>query len=95
MKRAAILAALAMLLVASAGYAPCFYPKARHVDYYQYHISCTHDPCQPRDAYVDWWSLDGWCDTDCDGNTYCEGDTHVDSRTMTDITLSPCDPVCE
>jgi hypothetical protein len=39
--------------------------------------------------------LDGWCDTDCDGNRYCEGDTNIDSQTMFDVTLGPCDPICE
>ena len=94
MKRAAIIAALATLLVASSSYAPCFYPHSRHEDYFQYHRSC--DPsCHTWDQYVDWWSLDGECDVDCDGNRTCSGDTHVDGATSIDVSLSPCDPICE
>ena len=94
MKRAAIIAALATLLVASSSYAPCFYPLSVHVDYYQYHRSC--DPnCHAWDPYVDWWSLDGTCDTDCDGNTTCEGDTEIRWNTETDFSLALCDPICE
>ena len=96
MKRAAVIAALATLLVASTSFAPCFYPHSRHVDYYQRHVSCGHTPpCGPWEPVVDYWSLDGYCDTDCDSNTYCEGDTHVDSQTILDISLGPCDPICE
>ena len=93
MKRALILASLATLLIASAGYAPCYYPLARHTDYYQYHSSCS--PCGPREPMVEYWSLDGTCDLDCDGNTYCEGDTEVRARTYTYSSFSGCDPICD
>ena len=95
LKRAAILAAFASLLIATAGYAPCEYPHSRHQDYWQYHVECTHNPCQGGDAYVDWWSLDGTCDTDCEGYTTCDGDTHIDSRTDIETTLGYCAPICE
>jgi len=94
-KRAAILAALASLFIATAGYAPCFYPKSRHVDYYQRHTDCVWDPYVQHWACTDDWSLDGTCDTDCDGNTACEGDTHVDSQTILEVTLGSCAPVCD
>lgn len=96
MKRAAVIAALATLLVASAGFAPCFYPESRHFDYYQYHSSCGHEPpCGPWEPTITYWSLDGTCDTDCANNTSCQGDTHVDSMTIIDVTTGPCDPICE
>jgi hypothetical protein len=95
MKRVApILAALVLVFVASAAYAPCFYPHSRHVDYWQHHSSCEPD-CHPFQAYTDWWSLDGTCDTDCDGNMTCDGDTHVDSATILDVSFGPCDPICD
>ena len=95
MKRALVFALASMLLVAAAGYAPCFYPKSRHIDYYQHHSNCVWVESVHHWACSDWWSLDGTCDIDCDGNSTCEGDTHVDSQTMTDVTLGSCPPVCE
>jgi len=96
MKRAAILAALATLLVSTASYAPCFYPHSVHKDFYQRHVSCGHEPpCGPWEPVIDYWSLDGTCDKDCDGNWTCEGDTEVRSGTDVDIQLGPCDPICE
>ena len=94
MKRIAIIAALAMTLVASAGYAPCYYPLSSHTDYYQYHTTCSPS-CRPGEIYADWWSLDGTCDTDCNGNTYCEGDTEIRYRTDRYTTFSACDPICD
>ena len=95
MKRAVILAGLAFLLIPTASYAPCFYPHSHHYDYYQHHAICAHDPCRSFDMYEEWWSLDGTCDIDCDGNEYCSGDTHVDSFTFIDHSMGPCDPICD
>ena len=90
-KRLSVFALL--LLVATAAYAPCFYPRSEHVDYWQYHASCYYGNRWP--ICEEWWSLDGTCDTDCDGNTYCDGDTHIDSRTILDYSSGYCDPICE
>ena len=79
----------AIFMVASAGYAPCFYPQSRHVDYYQHHIIGTPP------YLVTYWQLDGFCDTDCSGNTSCSGDTHIDDQTLFDVTTGECsDPIC-
>jgi hypothetical protein len=93
MKRAVILIA-AMLLVASASYAPCFYPHSRHEEYWQHHSSCEPN-CRPFQIYTDWWSLDGECDVDCDGTRYCSGDTEIRSDTIVEYSFGPCDPICE
>ena len=86
---------LALILVATVAYAPCYYPRSHHTDYWQYHRSCDPD-CHAWQAYTDWWSLDGTCDTLCDEvTTICDGDTHIDSRTILEFSSGPCDPICE
>ena len=96
MKRAVIFAALAALLISTAAYAPCFYPHSRHQDYFQYLNDCVWDPVAHHWACNEgFWSLDGTCDIDCDGNVTCDGDTHVDAQTDIQTTLGYCDPICE
>jgi hypothetical protein len=47
-------------------------------------------------ACTDYWSLDGQCTTECDGNVYCSGDTEMRAYTMTELGGSySCPPVCE
>jgi len=91
MKRAAILGSLAILFLATASYAPCWYPEWTHIDFYQVH---TGTCCNPPRGY-EIWSLDGTCDTDCNGNTYCEGDTEIRWQTYTQSQSGFCDAVCE
>ena len=90
MKRIVLLSA-ALLLVASASYAPCWWPEWRHVDYWQFHQGCAGNP--PR--CVEDWSLDGTCDYYCDGSSYCQGDTEIRYRTMLELQSGQCDMVCE
>jgi len=88
-----------VLLVASAvtGIGPrsayaCLGQHSEHCDYYQYHVIGGGGFGHPGDSY---WSLDGSCDIDCDGNETCYGDTHIDSQTMiecSDTGRCPCGP---
>jgi hypothetical protein len=75
-----------LLLVASAGYAPCYTPQARHVEYWQIHYACTGGHC----ILPGYHTLDGTCDTDCEENTSCSGDTHIDSNTEFVLTTEEC-----
>lgn len=75
--------------------ANCFYPHSRHIDYYQPHSICYWDSNLHAWACSNWWSLDGTCDIDCDGNMTCDGDTHVGTGTQTQTTLGPCAPICD
>jgi hypothetical protein len=84
MGRIAILSVF-ILLLASAGFAPCFIPESRHVEYWQYDPLCIPGgSCTPR------WFLRGTCDTDCYGNTSCSGDTHIDDQTRFVVTTGDC-----
>jgi|GEM_PF-4063167 len=64
------------------------FPHTWHCDYYQLH-------CIGGGGIGDcYWSLDGFCDIDCDGNQYCEGDTrYIQGMTTLDCQDSgPCCP---
>ena len=70
----------------------CLGQHQEHCDYWQIHHIGGYGIGHPGDTY---WSLDGSCDTDCDGNMYCSGDTHIDSGTMVECANTgscPCDP---
>jgi hypothetical protein len=89
MIRVAILT-LSLLLVASAGFAPCWTPMSSHVEYWQYQPLCVQGgSCNPR------WFLEGTCDIDCSGNITCTGDTHIDDNTRFVVTTADCDQVCD
>lgn len=93
MRRVAIVTA-AILLIASASYAPCFYPESFHVEYWQYHVNCIVSGGNTWCFWPGYHTLDGTCDTDCSGNTVCSGDTHIDDSTQFVVTSGDCDPVC-
>ena len=96
---------LARLLVAlcclslgiPAVWAACFYPHARTIHYFQRHTSCgAPDPHTGLRPCIDYWSDDGECTTDCDGNTECTGDTQVRQDTQLDFEpAGTCPPICE
>lgn len=71
--------------------ANCEYRFMTTVYYYQHHISCG-EPSGPRGLRpcIDYWSLDGECTTDCDGNNYCSGDTEMRYDTYTDVDMEMC-----
>jgi len=91
MKKRALILGCCLILFASAGYAPCWYPQWTHQDFWQFHQGCAGSP----PVCVEDWALDGTCDTDCNGNTTCSGDTEIRWRTYVDSTWGYCDQVCE
>jgi hypothetical protein len=90
-----ILVVFVLAMGAAAAQANCWYPKSRHIEYWQHHSYCVWDANLHRWACEDWWQVDGTCDVDCDGNMTCDGDTTVRSDTIVDTTLQSCPPVCE
>ena len=78
-----------------AAYAPCFYPHSTTTYYWQFHQSCSPPDSRGFRICTEYWSLDGECNTDCEGNTWCYGDTEIRYRTMTEHDMQMCDPICE
>ena len=77
-------------------YANCERPHTYTVYYYQRHTSCGPPDERGFRICTDYWSLDGQCTIECDGNAYCTGDTQMRSSTMTDVSaFEACEPVCE
>jgi len=68
----------------------CWPAHSIEYDYWQHHATLYWNGSHWVEE--DWWSLDGQCDLECDGNTYCTGDTHVDNDTIIDQTVTgDCD----
>ena len=91
MKKRALILTSFLILFASVGYAPCWYPQWGHSDYWQFHQDCAGSPPRCDES----WSLDGTCDYYCDGTSYCTGDTEYRWRTIVYSQSGNCDLVCE
>jgi hypothetical protein len=77
-------------------HAGCEYSYERTITYWQYHLVCSDPGPHGMRACNDWWSDDGECIIDCDGNETCTGDTEMRSSTYTTVTITgSCAPVCD
>ena len=85
----AIIASFLFLAPTPSARAVCSSPiHTMHCDYWQPH---TIQSGHIGDTY---WTLDGYCDTDCNGNVYCEGDTtYIQNATY--VECQDGDPCCE